>query len=176
MTMTQINVAQLLKSPIGATRRHEVDERLMIGEAECLVKGELTLMRTNRGILVTGQVKTNMELTCSRCLELFGCPLTMDIQEEYFPTMDVNTGASLPPLEDPAAFTVDHNNTLDVAEAIRQYALLAVPMKPLCKEDCAGLCATCGANLNVGACHCPPNVVDSRLAGLERLRHQDAKS
>ena len=173
--MTEINVAQLLKSPIGTTRRHEVDDPLVIGEAECKVKGELTLMRTNRGILITGQVKTDMELTCSRCLELFGCPLTMDIEEEYFPTMDVNTGASLPPPEDPGAFTIDHNNTLDVGEAIRQYALLAVPMKPLCRENCAGLCATCGANLNAGACHCPPNVVDPRLAGLEKLRHPDAK-
>ena len=70
--MTEINVAQLLKSPIGTTRRHEVDDPLVIGEAECKVKGELTLMRTNRGILITGQVKTDMELTCSRCLELFG--------------------------------------------------------------------------------------------------------
>ncbi len=173
--MTEINVAQLLKSPIGATRRHEVNEPVVIGEGECLVKGELTLMRTNRGILVTGQLKTDMELTCSRCLEIFGCPLTLDVEEEYFPTMDVNTGASLPPPEDPAAFTIDHNNVLDVGEAIRQYALLAVPMKPLCRENCAGLCATCGANLNQGACSCPANVVDSRLANIEKLHGHDAE-
>jgi uncharacterized protein len=52
---------------------------------------------------------------------------------------------------------------------VRQYALLAIPMKPLCREGCAGLCPTCGRNLNQGPCDCPPQVLDPRLSGLRKL-------
>jgi len=133
------------------------------------VDGEVRLMRTDQGILVKGTLHAEVELSCSRCLNLFDCPLTLRIEEEYFPTTDVVTGVSLPPPDEPDCFTIDEHNLLDLTEAVRQYALIAIPMKPLCREDCAGLCTRCGCNLNQGPCNCPPEPADPRWAELSKL-------
>jgi uncharacterized protein len=154
----QVNVAQLLKGNIGSVRDYDVDEVIDVtGSGNgSPVKGKLSFTRTDRSILVKGLVDSEVELTCSRCLNQFNCPLKLNIEEEYFPTTDVNSGASLPASGDPDHFTIDERHVLDLTEALRQCALLAIPMKPLCREDCAGLCPTCGRNLNLGPCNCPP--------------------
>ncbi len=167
--MVQINVSQQLKAPIGSIQDYVVNEIVDITGGNSPVQGELRLMRTDRSILAKGTLHTEIELTCSRCLSLFSCPLTLNIEEEYFPTSDTVTGASLPLPDEPGCFTIDEYNILDLTEAIRQYALMATPMKPLCGEDCAGLCPTCGCNLNQASCNCPPKPADSRWSGLGKL-------
>jgi len=152
----QLNVSQLLKASIGSIRNYEVSETVDITGGGSMVEGKVRLMRTDRGILVKGTLHTEVEVTCSRCLSLFSCPLALNIEEEYFPTTDVISGATLPLPEEPGCFTIDEHHVLDLTEAIRQYALLATPMKPLCGDDCAGLCPYCGHNLNQGPCDCPP--------------------
>jgi uncharacterized protein len=170
----QINVAQLLREPIGSVRDYEIEKVMDItGDGVSRpVKGHVRLMRTNRSLLVKGTINTVVELTCSRCLGQFECPLKLNIEEEYYPTTDVNTGAPLPVPDEPGSFTIDENHILDLTEAVRQYALLAIPMKPLCKEDCAGLCPICGKNLNQGPCGCPPPERDLRWAELSRLKKE----
>ena len=167
----QINVAQQLRAAIGSIRDYEVSEIIDVtGDGNSsLVKGKVSLMRTDRGILVKGRLDTEVELTCSRCLSLFNCPLTLDIEEEYFPTTDVVSGASLPLPDELGCFTIDEHHELDLVEAMRQCALLAIPMKPLCREGCAGLCPNCGHNLNQGACNCPPQGADPRWSELSKL-------
>ena len=162
----QINVAQQLRAAIGSIRDYEVSEIIDVtGDGNgSLVQGKVRLMRTNRGILVTGVLDTEVELTCSRCLSLFNCSLTLDVEEEYFPTTDVVSSASLPLPDELGCFIIDEHHVLDLTEAIRQCALLAIPMKPLCGEDCAGLCPNCGHNLNQGPCNCLSQ--GQTLAGL----------
>ncbi len=172
--MLQTNVSQQLRASIGSIRNHEVSEIVDIADGNSLVQGKIGLIRTDRSILAKGTLHTEIELTCSRCLSLFSCPLTLNIEEEYFPTTDVVTGASLPLPDEPGCFTIDENNILDLTEAIRQYALLAIPMKPLCHQDCAGLCPTCGCNLNLVTCNCPSNPADSRWSELIKLVLSDS--
>jgi uncharacterized protein len=155
METMQINVSQLLKAPIGSIREYEVDEVIDVEGSECPVQGKVRLMRTNRSILVKGTLNTQVEATCSRCLNLFGCPLTLNIEEEYFPTADVVSGVPLSLPDEPGCFTIDEHHVLDLTEAISQYIVMAIPMKPLCREDCAGLCLQCGRNLNEEPCGCP---------------------
>ena len=152
----RINVAQQLKAPIGSVRNYEVSEIAdIVGDGSgSMVQGEILLTRTNRGILAKCRLHTNVEVSCSRCLSLFSCPLDLNIEEEYFPTTDVVSGASLPLPDEPGSFTIDENHVLDLAETVCQYVQLAIPMKPLCREDCAGLCPNCGHNLNEGPCDC----------------------
>lgn len=159
----QVNVAQLLKGDIGSVRDYEVDGVIDVtGDGKSSpVRGEVSLTRTDRSILAKGVVDSGVELTCSRCLNQFNCPLTLNIEEEYFPTTDIISGASLPSSDEPDHFTIDEHHVLDLTEALRQCALLAIPMKPLCREDCAGLCPNCGRNLNLGPCKCPPQGADS---------------
>ena len=139
----QINVSQQLKASIGSIQSYEVNEVIDIaGDGSgSLVQGEVKLTRTDRGILVKGELRTEVEVTCSRCLSPFSCPLTLNIEEEYFPTTDVVSGTSLPTPEEPSCFTIDEHHVLDLAEAIRQYKLLVIPMKPLCREGYAPIVA-----------------------------------
>ena len=164
-----INVSQQLKAPTGLARNYEVSEVVDIVDGNCLVQGEVRLIRTNRGILATGKLHTEVEVTCNRCLNLFSYPLTLDFEEEYLPTADVVSGASLPLPGEPGCFTIDEHHILDLTEAMRQYTLLAIPMKTLCREDCAGLCPICGYDLNQGTCDCLPQEIDSRWSELNKL-------
>ncbi len=165
----QINVSQQLKEPIGSTRNYTVDEITDIAGNNSVVQGEVRLLRTDRGILAQSTLQTEIEFTCSRCLSPFGYPITLNIEEEYFPIADIISGAPLSLPEESSCFTIDAHHILDLTEAIRQYALLALPLKPLCVTDCAGLCPSCGHNLNQGACNCPPQEIDPRWSGLGRM-------
>ena len=162
----QINVSQLLKASIGAKRSYQVAETV---DSVGMVEGEVRLLRTDRSILARGTLSTEVEVTCSRCLSLFRCPVALNIEEEYFPTADVVSGAPLSLSEEAGSFSIDEHHILDLSEAMRQYALLAIPMKPLCREDCAGLCPHCGHNLNLGPCRCPSQATDPRWFQLTKL-------
>lgn len=156
--MIGFNVSQLLKMFTGTVKRVDVDEsddglREDIGLVSP-VTGSLRLMRTPRGILVTGKLHLDIETSCSRCLETFVRPETIEIDEEFLPVVDVNTGVPLEEPEDPDAFRLTSLHELDLNEAIRQYAILESPLQELCMEDCKGLCSNCGANLNLGPCGC----------------------
>ena len=155
----KVNVASLLKQDVGRDERHQ------IASTEDRVTGEVKLVRTPRSILATGHLDTASLCQCSGCLKEFFQPLGLDIEEEFYPTTDIGTGRRLPPPEDPEAFTIDEHQDLDLSEAIRQYGLAAMPMKPLCSPECRGLCPQCGADLNTGPCSCPP-ASDSRWDGL----------
>lgn len=165
----RINVSQLLKSPIGSVRNYEVREVVSIAGGDSMVEGKVMLVRTDRGILAEATLHTEVEVTCSRCLSLFNCPLTLNIEEEYFPITDAASDISLSLPGEPGCFTIDEYHVLDLTEAIRQYVLLAIPMKPLCRENCAGLCSTCGHNLNQGPCGCLPQKANPGWSKLNRL-------
>lgn len=165
----QINVSQLLREPVGSSREYEVDGAVDIGDTKgCAVQGTVSLMHTPDGILARLKVATGVNLECSRCLSHYAHRLNLKFEEEFAPTVDAVNGAPLPP-PDEGVFTIDGHHVLDLSDAIRQYALMAIPMKPLCKEDCAGLCQSCGRNLNQGSCDCPKQVTDPRLSELTKL-------
>jgi uncharacterized protein len=138
--MLQVNVSQMLKNPIGAVRVVPVDDELELdSEGRAHAVGNARLTRTNRSILVQADLDTEVNIECARCLETYVCPLKVKFDEEFFPTMDVNSGTPLPEPEEPDAFTIDERLTLDLSEATRQYILTSLPMKPLCRPDCPGI-------------------------------------
>lgn len=167
-----INVSQLLQEPIGSTRADETNEAAdIIGDGKkYTVQGDCHLLRTQRSILVKCALSTEVELTCNRCLGQFRHPLKINFEEEFLPTVDVLSGAPLPLPEEASTFTIDEHHTIDLKEAIRQYAVMAVPMKALCDKDCAGLCPKCGQNLNQGKCDCPAQEIDPRWSELTKLQ------
>jgi len=162
----KINVAQQLREGIGSVRRYSIDE---ISETGFPARGELQLLRTNRSILVSGRIETATREVCSRCLEEFDHRLELNIEEEYFLTRDPVSGQPIEPPSESGVFTIDENNILDLNEGVRQYMLIIKPMKPVCKENCAGLCPQCGCNLNYQKCDCTPTHIDSAWAPLQEL-------
>jgi uncharacterized protein len=167
----EVSVSQQLKSPIGTVREYPVNEMAdVLGfGVKIPVEGLVKLTRTHRGILVQGTLKAKVPVECSRCLNVFDYPLIFKIEEEFFPIIDVNSGSHLEMPDDPGSFVIDEHHILDLSEAIRQNALLAIPMKPLCKEECAGLCESCGTDLNKGPCDCKAAEIDPRWAKLAKL-------
>lgn len=167
------NVAQLLKEPIGATRdyaivapiRHLLPE---LSDAEPLV-GDVHLLRTDRGILVEGTLSGQVVVPCSRCLADVTVPVTVEVEEQFQPTVDVVRGTFLEVDEDDEALLIDEHHILDLSEVLRQEVLLEVPMQPLCRPDCAGLCPICGQDLNEGPCACSEADGDARWADLGSL-------
>lgn len=165
----QYNVATQLREPVGATREYAIEGRLTLdGEARS-VRGAARFLRTKHGILVTAQVSGTERLPCSRCLRETEEPVKAQLEEEFFATVDAVTGARLPRPEDPEAFVIDDRQTLDLEEPLRQSWMLDLPMQPLCRPDCRGLCPRCGADLNLGPCECAPGV-DERWSALGALK------
>jgi uncharacterized protein len=162
----QINVAQQIKEPVGSVREYDVDDS--VGEGFS-VHGAVRLLRTNRSILVTGRLETVARDTCSRCLDEYDHPVTLDIEEEFTLPKSVTGGSPSPPQGETGTFEIDENNILDLREAVRQYVVLLGPMKPICRPDCAGFCPQCGSNLNKGECGCTPVRPDSPWAKLQGL-------
>ena len=152
-----------------ASRRCSLDDSELKG-----VSGTLTLLRTDRGLLATLKVQASAAERCARCLIEVDCPVEMEFEEEFIAVVDANTGARLRLSKDEEAFRIGPDFVLDLREPIRQYGLMAEPLKPLCRPDCAGLCPTCGSNLNEGACECAP-AVDERLSVLAGIDVTDEK-
>jgi uncharacterized protein len=167
----QVNVAQLLKEPTGSSRTIEVAGALPLDQDDLShVHGKAELLRVSAGILVRGEFTTEGHLVCSRCLKSFSQTLAFRTEEEFSPSVDIGSGEALPPLEDAPSFTIDEHHVLDLTELIRQHSVLAAPMKPLCKPDCAGLCPHCGANLNQNPCVCSADAVTPFSVAFEKLK------
>lgn len=168
------NVAQLLKSTTGATRHYKLHED--IGDLDPAIipltslDGSVNLIRTGDGILAMGDLYTTLELTCSRCLDVFSKSVRFKVEEEFLPTIDLLTGARLP-IEQANDFAtiIDAHHILDLTEVVRQDLLLAMPMHAICRSNCKGLCPNCGQDWNEGECNCLPQELDPRLAALRQL-------
>ncbi|MBI5301585.1 MAG: DUF177 domain-containing protein [Chloroflexi bacterium] len=170
----RFNVAQLLKEHSGETRQHTLRENIENLDPEITplstLDGAVVLIRTADGVLATGSLHCSLELACSRCLELFSYPLRFTLEEEFRPTIDLATGAQLPRTEDDEPATrIDAHHELDLTEVLRQDILLALPLHPVCRSGCLGLCPQCGKNLNEGPCDCKPDNIDPRFEKLKEL-------
>ena len=176
------NVSQLLKESPGARRVVEIDDRLVLAgqEHESHVRGTVGLLRSPGGVWVSAELRTTVISECSRCLESTEQPVRFEMEEEFLPTVDISTGAAVRHTEEEAeSFYIDSTHTLDLREAVRQYAAMNLPMKPVCSEVCAGICASCGVNRNERACECDREVRDRRwgpLLGLAKAAVEDPGS
>ena len=121
---------------------------------------------------LAGSVQTALELPCSRCLEPFRWPVDSSFDLRYQPHAR-NTGEGEREIEEDDLTTAFYENeTIDLGQLMREQFYLALPMKPLCGEDCHGLCPVCGTNLNRGACGCRREWDDPRFAALRALKKE----
>src|SRR6266540_4300268 len=164
------NVSGMIQEGIGATREYDVEGVLEApGEEPGPVHGHIKLLRTKLGVLVMAHLGLTEPAVCSRCLRPLMEAVSIDFEEEFQATVDVQTGRPLDERPDQDAFVIDSNHMLDLTEAVRQYREASLEMQPLCRPDCKGLCARCGSDLNHGNCNCGGMEIDSRLAGLAAL-------
>ncbi len=172
----QYNVAGLLTGPRGGTRTHQlyvpVSELDQLDEDFDVVEpfqGTARFLWTNEHILVLVEGDTAVSMRCARCLEPFIRPVHVSIEEAFIPTVDMATGLPIHQDESDTAVLIDEHHILDLSEILRQAILLALPLTPLCRPDCKGLCPICGANLNHETCTCTTEEIDPRWAKLQFL-------
>ena len=123
-----------------------------------------------------GTVRAELELPCSRCLEPFRMPVDATFSLRYLPASAM-TNANDQEREVEAEdleTSYYHDDQIDLNELLREQFYLALPMKPLCREDCKGLCPQCGTNLNTGSCDCAAAWEDPRLAPLKQLKRNES--
>ena len=133
-----VNVVQLLKEPVGSSRSYDISG-IIKEQIEASVEGKIILIHSGRGVLVQGKLAAEVKLICSRCLEPFSLPISYTAEEEFVPVFDVSGDLALSSSEQSGKFTIDNKKVLDLSELIRQYTLLNLPMKPLCRPDCPGI-------------------------------------
>ena len=164
------NLAQLLREPTGSTRDYEVDGSFVGPEGGMdRAQGWVRVVRTHQGFIVRAELETQVSLTCSRCIDRFESRSELTMEEESFPINDSETDQTIESAEEQQGeIHLDDQHVLDMAEVVRQYVLTAVPIKPLCCEECSGLCPECGTNLDKEKCKCNAAPVDPSDGGLWR--------
>jgi uncharacterized protein len=128
------------------------------------VHAELRLESVVEGVLVTGPVTAPMVLECARCLSEFADELSVEVCELF-----AGPGHEGPVEDD--AYLVEAEE-VDLEPMLRDALALELPLNPLCRPDCKGYCARCGADLNAGTCDCSDEEIDPRWADLAVLRER----
>jgi uncharacterized protein len=172
--MLAFNVAQLLKEGTGATRQRELSGALRdideYNPGPVPVEGHVLLVVTPEGVLAMGQAQLALVQACRRCLELTETQVTIEIEETFYPSIDLVTGRLLPDdHDDEPELLIDEHHTLDLTEVLKQYAVAQTLKATYCKPDCQGLCPVCGINRNLETCTCETQQLDPRLAALAQL-------
>lgn len=121
------------------------------------VRGPVRLSRTAEGVLVQGDLEVGIETECYRCLDPAFDHIDIDVEELF---------AYPHPID--SEFVVGEDANIDLSPLLRDEVLIAEGHGVLCKPDCKGLCATCGANLNRETCQCEDEI-DPRFAKLREL-------
>lgn len=125
-----------------------VDREIEIKDS---VNLDLEIFNTSDSFVVKGKLKTELILSCSRCLKKYSSPIELDISEDVLKSE----------MEDLEELYLD--------DIIVDNIILSLPMKPLCSDDCKGICPECGQNLNEGECDCEVEILDPRLEKLKEF-------
>jgi uncharacterized protein len=124
------------------------------------LSGSVRATRTPQGILLQAGLQIQIGLECVRCLTDFLQSLNINFTELYAFSQRYVTDSGL---------LMPETGFIDLAPVLREYILLEIPISPLCRRDCKGLCAICGNNLNESICIHEDESVDPRLASLRKL-------
>jgi uncharacterized protein len=156
----RINVGFLFNQPIGYTREIPFEFPSITIANEVIFSdfnGIAAFNRTQPGLLLSGSFNANTRATCGRCLEDFDLSLKADFEEVFtYPGCPLSENETLIP----------ENGFLDLEELIGDSLLLEIPINPICKEACRGLCIVCGQNLNLVPCD--HRSIDTKKVVMER--------
>jgi uncharacterized protein len=121
---------------------------------------------------LVGRVNTTLEMPCGRCLEPFSVSVDAPFDLRYQPLAPNAAEVEREIGADDLDTAYYENDEIDLGQLMQEQFYLALPMKPLCKDDCNGLCPNCGTNLNRATCDCSPEWEDPRLAALKALKKE----
>lgn len=133
------------------------------------------LVRKDDGrVRLEGRVSARLSVPCSRCLEPFDVPVDSPFDLRYVPQVTLAASGAKDHDdneigEDDLSTAPYDGESIDLGQVLEEQFYLALPMKPLCRDDCRGLCPACGTNLNLQSCSCDTTWVDPRMDALRTL-------
>ncbi len=125
----------------------------------------LTVEKDGETVFVKGRVVARVPQLCGRCLEPYTATVKPQVDAHFVPNPR-RRGEEVELGPDDLETDVYDNGIVDLTALLETETTLLLPMKPLCREDCRGLCPICGGNRNVTVCHCEVRVSDPRWAPL----------
>jgi uncharacterized protein len=164
VSVLRINISKLSEGTHHHSLKATPEEVGLDSRFNREVQVEATLQKTSRQLYMRAEIKTGGTFTCDRCLEDFQQDITQEYGVMFVSEQDAVEGDG----EEVQVISPDTSH-IDLAEDVRQFVILGLPPKMLCREECAGLCQTCGANLNQGKCDCKNEETDSRWSDLQKI-------
>jgi len=144
--LLRINVGFLINQPVGTSRDIEINHQKLSLPPDLEMtdfSGKVHIGRAQQGILVQGSFEAVVNAECVRCLALFEQPLQTSFTELYAFTRQKASEMEL---------VLSEDGNIDLAPMVREYLSMEIPISPLCREDCRGLCPVCGEDLNLNEC------------------------
>jgi len=142
----RLNVGFVLTLPLGDSREvpFEFSKITLAPELEMSdFKGQTRFGRARQGILLQGDFEAWINQECNRCLEPFPYRISTYVEELY--ALDERNATE-------SGLILPQDGNIDLAPIVREYLTMEIPIQPICKPDCKGLCPECGQNLNQGTC------------------------
>ena len=150
----------------------ESDLKLEASEVRILgqVTVRLTAEKHGQQVRVRGKFAAELEVPCARCLEPVKVPLAAEFDQFYQSHEGHRLTGEIELQEKDTEIAFYFGDFIEVGDIIREQILLGVPMKPVCRQDCKGLCPHCGKNQNMDACNCQVMFQDPRFSQLLKIR------
>lgn len=152
-----------------------LDEELARVASDIKVSGNARLKREEVRLL--GEIRTDVEILCDRCLAPTLMPLDVEFDTGFLPQeVEAVKTENVELLAEDLVIATYEDGAVDLDALVREQILLALPSRHLCSETCKGLCQKCGANLNAGQCSCEQGETDPRWSALAGLKNTSRKS
>jgi len=155
--------------------KESVEGLNLIGEEITLkepVTLKLNINKTGTKVLIKGIIQTLVELECSRCLEDFLCHIDESFTVTFLPYFERPKDPDLELDTEDLDISFYDGQLIDLTELVREQIILSVPMNPICKVNCRGLCPECGKNLNEGRCTCSSIRGEMRWPKLKNSKNE----
>lgn len=150
-------------------------DRFDINQSDCSLTGKILisgfLNRLGKEVYLKGRVRTGLNLSCSRCLKLFNYSIDAPLAGRFVPKPHNQLEQEHEIKEGDIDTEYYCENKVNISQPVQDSILLDVPMNPLCREGCMGLCDRCGKDLNQGSCSCDKEPdTDPRLEILQSFK------
>jgi uncharacterized protein len=161
--------------PEGLERSFEIADPAAAGidlavPVEGPIRADFDIQRLGKEIRVEGAVRATVRLQCSRCLASFSFPVAGDVEATFAPRSAEAEGEHQHELtQDELEVQPLVQGGADLRGLIAEQIHLNLPLKPLCREDCPGICPHCGRTIAEGECGCSRREADSRWEALRKL-------
>jgi uncharacterized protein len=154
--------------PTGGLNRLLVHGDVCDFEMPAAAQVQMEYYRSGQELIFRGRISGDVVGHCARCLEAYQFALATDFSFVLVPKAPLPAEVELS--DDDLDLGYYEGDEIDLSPLICEQVILALPTRPLCRDDCKGLCPQCGTNLNLGACRCAATPGDERLAVLRHLK------